>query len=197
MQAIARDYFKGSFLKCGRFRSAYATTELRPRTGRCFTSRSPALKLFLSTYTSSSTSLGKHRPSVKHMGGGPTLPSRFSTTTMHRAPAAMVTKPLTDPDIQIKTPRDPNTLSNYHNYVTRHTSVDFEIDFEKKRLTGSVVLRLESLVDEGEVDVVLDSRYVNFIRRRHLSKFIETRRAEAMYGITNMPIASSISQKSR
>jgi leukotriene-A4 hydrolase len=85
---------------------------------------------------------------------------------MHRAPAAMVTKPLTDPDIQIKTPRDPNTLSNYHNYVTRHTSVDFEIDFEKKRLTGSVVLRLESLVDEGEVDVVLDSRYVNFIRRR-------------------------------
>lgn len=85
---------------------------------------------------------------------------------MHRAPAAMVTKPLTDPDIQIKTPRDPNTLSNYHNYVTRHTSVDFEIDFEKKRLTGSVVLRLESLIDEGEVDVVLDSRYVSFIRRR-------------------------------
>jgi leukotriene-A4 hydrolase len=85
---------------------------------------------------------------------------------MHRAPAAMVTKPLTDPDIQIKTPRDPNTLSNYHNYVTRHTSVDFEIDFEKKRLTGSVVLSLESLIDEGEVDVVLDSRYVSFIRRR-------------------------------
>jgi leukotriene-A4 hydrolase len=67
---------------------------------------------------------------------------------MHRAPAAMVTKPLTDPDIQIKTPRD------------------FEIDFEKKRLTGSVVLSLESLIDEGEVDVVLDSRYVSFIRRR-------------------------------
>lgn len=76
---------------------------------------------------------------------------------MHRAPAAMVTKPV---DVEVRTPRDPNTLSNYHNYVTRHTSVDFEIDFEKKRLVGSVVLKLESLVDE-KVDVVLDSRYVS------------------------------------
>jgi hypothetical protein len=71
----------------------------------------------------------------------------------------MVAKPV---DVEIRTPRDPNTLSNYHNYVTRHTSVDFEIDFEKKRLVGSVVLRLESLVDGDEkVDVVLDSRYVS------------------------------------
>jgi leukotriene-A4 hydrolase len=78
---------------------------------------------------------------------------------MHRAPAAMVTKTVEDPNIEIKTPRDPNTLSNYHNYVTKHTSVDFEIDFEKKRLVGKVELKMESLTDE-EVDVVLDSRYV-------------------------------------
>jgi leukotriene-A4 hydrolase len=86
------------------------------------------------------------------MGGGPKYPSPFST--MHRAPAAMVTKPV---DVEIRTPRDPNTLSNYHNYVVRHTSLDFEIDFEKKRLVGGVVLRVESLVDD-EVDLVLDSR---------------------------------------
>jgi leukotriene-A4 hydrolase len=80
---------------------------------------------------------------------------------MHRAPAAMVTKPMTDPNVEIKTPRDPNTLSNYHNYVTRHTSVDFEIDFEKKRMVGTVVLKMESLVDgDGQVDVVLDSKYI-------------------------------------
>lgn len=78
---------------------------------------------------------------------------------MHRAPAAMVTKPMTDPDITINTPRDPNTLSNYHNLVTRHTSVDFDIDFEKKRLYGSVTLTLESLTDEKVTDVVLDSRF--------------------------------------
>ncbi|KAH7382556.1 leukotriene A-4 hydrolase [Phaeosphaeria sp. MPI-PUGE-AT-0046c] len=69
----------------------------------------------------------------------------------------MVTKPV---DVEIRTPRDPNTLSNYHNYVTRHTSVDFEIDFEKKRLVGSVVLKMESLVDE-KVDVVLDSSFLD------------------------------------
>ncbi|OAL03456.1 leukotriene A-4 hydrolase [Phaeosphaeriaceae sp. SRC1lsM3a] len=69
----------------------------------------------------------------------------------------MVTKPV---DVEVRTPRDPNTLSNYHNYVTRHTSVDFEIDFEKKRLVGSVVLKLESLVDE-KVDVVLDSSFLD------------------------------------
>lgn len=86
------------------------------------------------------------------MGGGPKFP--LSTANMHRAPAAMETKPV---DVETRTPRDPNTLSNYHNYVTRHTSLDFEIEFEKKRLVGVVGLRLESLTDEG-VDVVLDSR---------------------------------------
>jgi len=77
---------------------------------------------------------------------------------MHRAPAAMVTKAMTDPDIEIRTPRDPNTLSNYHNLLTKHTSVDFEIDFEHKILTGAVGLDLESLTDEDVKEVVLDSR---------------------------------------
>ncbi|CAO2652965.1 Nn.00g023760.m01.CDS01 [Neocucurbitaria sp. VM-36] len=80
---------------------------------------------------------------------------------MHRAPAAIVTKPMTDPNITIRTPRDPNTLSNYHNLVTRHTSVDFNIDFEKKRLYGSVTLTLESLTDEEVKDVVLDCSYLD------------------------------------
>lgn len=71
----------------------------------------------------------------------------------------MVTKPTSDPSrVEIRTPRDPNTLSNYHNFVTRHTSVDFDIDFERKRLFGSVVLKLECLTDEDVKEVVLDSR---------------------------------------
>jgi hypothetical protein len=88
------------------------------------------------------------------------LPASFST--MHRAPSAMVTKMAVDvdPNIEIRTPRDPNTLSNYHNYVTKHTSVDFEIDFARKRLVGKVGLRMESFTDES-VGVVLDSRYVD------------------------------------
>jgi leukotriene-A4 hydrolase len=79
---------------------------------------------------------------------------------MHRAPAAMVTKPLTDPNIEIRAPRDPNTLSNYHNFITKHTTVDFEIDFEHKILSGAVGLDLESLTDEDVKEIVLDSRYV-------------------------------------
>lgn len=80
---------------------------------------------------------------------------------MHRSPAAMLTKPMTDPNITIKTPRDPNTLSNYHNFVTRHTSVDFDIDFDKKRLYGSVTLTLESLTDEDVKEIVLDSSFLD------------------------------------
>ncbi|OAL48063.1 leukotriene A-4 hydrolase [Pyrenochaeta sp. DS3sAY3a] len=68
---------------------------------------------------------------------------------------------MADPNATITTPRDPNTLSNYHNYVTRHTSVDFDIDFEKKRLYGSVTLTFESLTDEKVKDIVLDSSFLD------------------------------------
>lgn len=36
--------------------------------------------------------------------------------------------------------------------------MDFDIDFQRKRLFGSVVLRLECLTDEDVKEVVLDSR---------------------------------------
>lgn len=85
--------------------------------------------------------------------------ARFATT-QHLVAAAMVTESSSDPRVEIRTPRDPNTLSNYHNFVTRHTSVDFDIDFERKRLFGSVVLTLECLTDEDVKEVVLDARYV-------------------------------------
>jgi hypothetical protein len=85
----------------------------------------------------------------------------YFATTQHFPAATMVTKSISDPArAEIRTPRDPNTLSNYHNFVTRHTSVDFDIDFERKRLFGSVVLKLECLTDEDVKEVVLDTRYV-------------------------------------
>jgi hypothetical protein len=143
---------------------------------------------------------------VQPMGGGPKYPSAsLSTANMHRAPAAMVTKPMTNPDVEIKTPRDPNTLSNYHNYVTRHTSVDFDIDFEKKRLVGSVVLRMESLVDGDDVDVVLDSRYVHdkgaptcLEKRQKLGTLEPKMRFASVYRIkTDVPTVSLTYRKSK
>lgn len=82
----------------------------------------------------------------------------------------MVTRPMADPNIEIRTPRDPNTLSNYHNFLTKHTSVDFDVDFKSKRLFGSVVLTLESLTDEDVKEVVLDSRYVLGTGRSRVEK---------------------------
>jgi leukotriene-A4 hydrolase len=58
----------------------------------------------------------------------------------------------------IHAPRDPNTLSNYNAWRTRHTTADFEVDFDAKNLTGTVHLTLEKL-SKGDNKIVLDTRY--------------------------------------
>jgi leukotriene-A4 hydrolase len=73
----------------------------------------------------------------------------------------MVTKPSVGPNITIKTPRDPNTLSNYHNFVTRNTSATFDIDFEKKVLKGDVILTLESLTEKETKEITLDTSFLD------------------------------------
>lgn len=77
---------------------------------------------------------------------------------MHKAPAAKITGG--DPNVTINTPRDPNTLSNYHNFVTKHTVAEFEIDFEKKVLSGGVQLTFESLTEGETKEITLDTRYL-------------------------------------
>ncbi|KAI1492522.1 peptidase family M1-domain-containing protein [Biscogniauxia mediterranea] len=54
-------------------------------------------------------------------------------------------------------PRDPTTLANYGEWLTKHTTVNFKIDFEKQRLEGSVLLELESLTDKNSQEIVLDT----------------------------------------
>jgi leukotriene-A4 hydrolase len=65
---------------------------------------------------------------------------------------------------EIIQPRDPNTLSNYQRWPTQHDTANLEIDFEKKRLWGSVVLRMKPLRERTEERVVLDSRYVHLLK---------------------------------
>lgn len=62
--------------------------------------------------------------------------------------------------------RDPTTLSNYGLWRTRHTAVDFKIDFDNKRLQGSVTLTLESQSDSQSTEVVLDTRFVKVLGAR-------------------------------
>ena len=74
----------------------------------------------------------------------------------------MVVRPISDSAAEkaaqnIHQPRDPNTLSNYNAWRTRHTTADFDIDFEEKRLKGIVNLTLERLA-KHENKIVLDTR---------------------------------------
>lgn len=55
--------------------------------------------------------------------------------------------------------RDPNTLSNYNAWRTQHTTANYEIDFDNKRLHGSVSLTLKKLADERKI--VLDTSYLD------------------------------------
>ncbi|KIW64892.1 leukotriene A-4 hydrolase/aminopeptidase [Phialophora macrospora] len=60
----------------------------------------------------------------------------------------------------INSPRDPNTLSNYNNWRTVHTSTNFDILFDEQKLKGNVTHSFESLTD-GESDaILLDSNHV-------------------------------------
>ena len=61
----------------------------------------------------------------------------------------------------VNTQRDPNTLSNYNNFVTTHTTVNFNIDFEKKVVGGKVALTLKSITDAAAKEILLDTSFLN------------------------------------
>ena len=61
----------------------------------------------------------------------------------------------------INTPCDPNTLSNYNNFVTTNTKTNLEINFDRKTVSGNVLLRLKSVTDAESKEVLLDSSFLN------------------------------------
>ena len=61
----------------------------------------------------------------------------------------------------VNPPRDPNTLSNYNNFLTTHTEVNFNIDFEKKNIAGNVKISLESVTDAATKEILLDTSFLN------------------------------------
>ncbi|ESZ91500.1 putative Leukotriene A-4 hydrolase like protein [Sclerotinia borealis F-4128] len=58
-------------------------------------------------------------------------------------------------------PRDPNTLSNYNHWRTKHTIADLAIDFQKQRVYGTVTLQLESITDKESEEIILDTSFVD------------------------------------
>ncbi|KAJ9651919.1 Leucyl aminopeptidase yscIV [Neophaeococcomyces mojaviensis] len=60
----------------------------------------------------------------------------------------------------INTPRDPNTLSNYNNWRTTHTTVHAEILFDQQILQGKVTHKLKSITDAATKEILLDTSHV-------------------------------------
>nr|POE54493.1 leukotriene a-4 hydrolase like [Quercus suber] len=98
---------------------------------------------------------------------------QFIPTLVHqlnqpeKSSAEMVMRPTPAPEsvarevaASIHPPRDPNTLSNYNAWRTKHITTDFEIDFDAKRLDGVVHLVLERLA-KNENKIVLDTSYLH------------------------------------
>lgn len=64
-------------------------------------------------------------------------------------------------NITVNTPRDPNTLSNYNNWLTTHITANLEILFEERRLSGNVVLTLKSITNSETREIILDTSYLD------------------------------------
>lgn len=61
----------------------------------------------------------------------------------------------------INSPRDPNTLCNYNNWISTHITANFDILFDQKKLAGNVVHRFKSITDAQSRDIILDSNHLD------------------------------------
>ncbi|PYH41886.1 bifunctional aminopeptidase/epoxide hydrolase [Aspergillus saccharolyticus JOP 1030-1] len=58
-------------------------------------------------------------------------------------------------------PRDPNTLSNYHNWRCTHITANFDVLFHEKKLVGSVTQTFRSATNGESQEILLDSNHVD------------------------------------
>lgn len=77
----------------------------------------------------------------------------------------MAIRPISDAAVEkaaasIHQPRDPNTLSSYSAWRTKHTTVNYNIHFDAKKLKGHVSLILDRLA-KGEDKIVLDTSFLD------------------------------------
>lgn len=87
-------------------------------------------------------------------------PGRFVLESSYMLIRTMATSTV----VEKEKPRDPNTLSNYNYWRTKHTIADLAIDFKTKKLHGTVTLQLVSLTEKGSEEVVLDTSFLKVDR---------------------------------
>jgi leukotriene-A4 hydrolase len=61
----------------------------------------------------------------------------------------------------VNSPRDPNTLSNYNNFRTTHTTANLDILFDRQQVVGNVVHQLKSITNAESDEIILDSSYLD------------------------------------
>ncbi|KAL2221446.1 leukotriene A-4 hydrolase [Thermoascus aurantiacus ATCC 26904] len=61
----------------------------------------------------------------------------------------------------INSPRDPNTLSNYNNWVSTHVTANLDILFDQQKLVGNVIHKLKSITNGESRDIILDTNHLN------------------------------------
>lgn len=76
---------------------------------------------------------------------------------MHKAPAATVSRPKDPAPDSLDKPRDPNTLSNYHQWRAHHVTNVLEIDFDGKRVHGTTSIVVKKQIGASD-EIVLDTR---------------------------------------
>jgi leukotriene-A4 hydrolase len=81
------------------------------------------------------------------------LPLRISCSLALSSPrmASTITNP----------PRDPNTLSNYNNWITTHSTATFDVNFEEQKLGGHIAHQLKSITKAESKEIILDSSHVD------------------------------------
>ncbi|KAJ9199973.1 hypothetical protein DTO164E3_4430 [Paecilomyces variotii] len=60
----------------------------------------------------------------------------------------------------INPPRDPNTLSNYNNWLSTHITANFDILFDQKKVAGNVVHQLKSRTNSESREIIFDTSYL-------------------------------------
>ncbi|EPS29094.1 hypothetical protein PDE_04043 [Penicillium oxalicum 114-2] len=85
----------------------------------------------------------------------------YSSTTHHLGSFLFRPRVLSSMAVATSTPRDPNTLSNYHHWRSTHISATFDILFDQKKLVGNVVHQFRSTTEAQSREIILDTSYLD------------------------------------
>lgn len=61
----------------------------------------------------------------------------------------------------INPPRDPNTLSNYNNWISIHVTANLDILFDQQKLAGNVIHKFKSITNGESRDIILDTNHLD------------------------------------